>query len=601
MRPPTEESVILPVGFLSELAAAESLDGVLNVAAAWMRTVVGADRSSVALLNEEGDSLSIYVLEGNTAIPLDATLGLQHTQVGRAVASRTQISIPDIRKLSFADTPRLSNAGLRSSVVTPLTSCAECYGSLNVAAEALDAFSPQHLSILEATAGLLASYIRIHSQIDRERRLARTDELTGMLSRRAVIDVLRQWLDERGPEVPVSILYADLTEFRAINDAYGHAVGDGLLRVMATRFHRALRSKDAVGRMGGDEFLVVMKPPTSEYGALSVAHRLMAVSRHPVQMGTLSLSARASMGVACSINGSTTAEALLAEADMALHHAKRSDSGVALADESVRREVDLIAAVDRDIGNAIRNDELSLHYQGVHRLDDHTMLGGEGLVRWNHPTQGPIPPPLLLERIEANGLTVEFTQWCLERVARDLSHLRSKFPEWEDKSISLNMNASQLDWEGYVEFHLATLLQYELQTSAVVVELVEHQTVTRGSRAEETLQKLGSYGVPVWLDDFGVGHNVLGYFGRFAIANLKFDRSLTVAIVDNETVRTVVAGLVRLARDLNVEVLAEGIEEQDQADVARSIGINVGQGYYLNRPMPVDELEQLIMRASRAN
>lgn len=581
-----------PIGFLEDLAAAGSLRGVMDVAASWLLLIVEADRASIALLDDDKKNLSVFSLGGNEAIPLETKVPMVNTLVGEAVARRDTLYTPDLAASDRLDAVKLVQGGLSSSLSVPLISSGRTYGSVNVGSANIDAFSTDDSRNLSGLGGLVASYLRVHSQVEREQDLARTDELTGLLSRRAIIGKVRTRL-RTADLCPTALLFVDLDGFKLINDAYGHIAGDVVLRHVAERFTHVLRNDDTIGRLGGDEFLILLGQSSDESAALGVAKRLVEVCSQPVSVGSSTVSARASIGVAISTDNSDAAESLLSEADLAMYRAKRSRSQVVLADASVRRHADLVAAVDRDLERALQDGGLSFHYQPVRRLDTNEILGCEALVRWVHPVHGWVPAQMLVDRVEANGLTASFSRWCLDRAARDLCQLRKLDPTWQTKTFSLNLSATQLEWPGYTKAHLGTLVQYGLKSSDLGIELVDSWTVKAGSVAEQTLQELGSHGMPIGLDDFGTGHNVFSYFSRFPVKSIKVDRSLIASIGENETARKVVDGLVRLARDLDIEATAEGIERPEQVDICRQIGINRGQGYLLAYPMSIEELIEL--------
>ena len=243
------------------------------------------------------------------------------------------------------------------------------------------------------------------------------------------------------------------------------------------------------------------------------------------------------------------ADALLSAADTAMYKAKKANSGIVIADERIRWEVNIIRVVDRDMKEALERGDFKLHYQPVCSLGGRReVLGCE--ARWHHPEQGLIPPPMLMERLEAAKLIQPFTEWTLEQAAADLAWLRQQDSDWALKGLAINLNASQLESPDYIKAHMDALHRHGLRDEDFIVELVEIQHVVTGSQAEQSLIELAKRGVTVGLDDFGAGHNVLGYFSQFPIHSIKLDRSLIVELPTNPTVRTVVKGLVRMADEL---------------------------------------------------
>ena len=364
--------VLFPVGFLKDLAAADSFDGVLGAAARWLLEIVQADRASVALLDPEQAFLKLFALEGNQAIPVDTEVPIDNTMIGQCIIQRQQRYTRNLADHPAVDARTLAEGGLGCSVNSPLVSSGQCFGSVNVSSTAIDGFTAEHLHALNSVAGLLASYMRVHSEMEAEQERVRTDELTGLLSRRTIIEELRRKL--ASGVGPVSILYIDLDDFKLVNDTYGHRVGDQVLREMARRFNQAVRAMDMVGRVGGDEFLVLLDNPSDESEAVVVANRLVATCRQEMKVDEVTLTMRPSVGVAMATDDRETAEHLLIEADMAMYRAKGSPDPVAVADASVRHHVELVAAIDRDLEAAVINGRLDLHYQPVRRLDTGEVL-----------------------------------------------------------------------------------------------------------------------------------------------------------------------------------------------------------------------------------
>ena len=581
---------LVPIGFLSDLAASDSLNEVLEVTARWLLPIVEADRASIALVGDDGLEFTVLASGLESTFPSSGKLPDGPTLAGRCVADGQLLRSPDLSRVQTADAEMLVASGLRSGINVPLISSGTVFGAVNLASQHLNAFDDSRCELTTAIGCLLASYIRVHRQTEHAERTAGTDELTGLLNRRAIIGELNRRYAS-GVGQPPCLLFLDLDGFKRINDAYGHLAGDEVLRQVADRFRRALRADDLIGRLGGDEFLVLLDSSTGSEVALAVAKRLVDVCDDPLEIELAMISVRPSVGVAISLDWSTPVERLLIEADLAMYKAKRSNDRLAVVDGEIRRQADLVGAVDRDIAEAIRGGELAYHYQPVRRLTDGEILGCEALLRWSHPVHGPVPPPLIIERIEVNGLIEPFTRWALEQAACDLSRLRSRIPAWNDKAIAMNLTASQLQCADYTNIHQSALLRHGLRSTDIIVELVESGSVVPGTVAEQTLRELGALGVIIGLDDFGTGHNVLSYFNQFPVHSIKFDRSMIAGMVESDTMRTVVNGLARLSNDLGIDTLAEGIERWEELDICREIGIDKGQGYLLGRAMPIDDLE----------
>ena len=586
--PVDDEFVNLPVGFVEQLGEATSLFELLEATARWLQSVVAVNRASITLANDDGKSLELYAIGDRTIIPDRTQFGLDDSLVGLGYSTQRLINLPDLSRAWYRDAQKLSALGLRSALVVPLVSAGRAFGTINVGRFEEGYFSKHDELVLRSVASMLASYIWVHRQIEREYRAARIDELTGLLNRRAILEVLREKV-ETSAESPPSVLFLDLDGFKGINDAHGHAAGDALLVEVARRLCTAVRSGDIVGRLGGDEFLAICPTGRGGESVEAVARRLVKECGRPVVVGNVRLTPRISVGITTPRSANQTTEELLAEADHAMYEAKRSDGSVSVVNERIRAHADLVASVDRDLEAAIESGEMDFHYQPIKSLVRDEVMGAEALLRWHHPELGLIPPPLLLERIEATGQIEAFTKWSLNRVAGEWSNLQNEIPAYWDKAVAMNLNPSQLGLRPYASWHMEVLEQHGMRPTDMVVEVVESGKIEVDAQSERTLRTLGEAGVIIGLDDFGTGYNALAYFTRFPIHAVKFDRSLTQAMVDNANVRTIVNGLVNITSELGITPLAEGVETQAEVDVALAMGMDHAQGYFIGMPVPMSE------------
>ena len=418
------------------------------------------------------------------------------------------------------------------------------------------------------------------------------DALTGLADRHAVTEQLCAFLRER-PGENLAVLFLDLDGFKEVNDSHGHAEGDRLLTVIAERLRNAVRPADLVGRLGGDEFLIVSATGPGADDALALAHRIARTVNEPLAVGVFDLHPQVSIGVATGAGSSTTGEQLLVDADVAMYEAKHTDVSVVLADGSLRQNARNRSAIDRDLLVALRNGDLCFHHQPVCRLVGGEVLGTEALLRWEHPELGYVPPLQIIERIESLGLTEEFNAWGVDRVCRDLAELRRRIPKFVDKQTSYNLTARQLEWSGYVEAHRAALAQHGLRDEDVIIEVTEQANLAGRHIAEQTIRELAEVGALIALDDFGAGFNALVYFTRFPVQAVKVDRSLVAAAPRSRQGRAVLENLRDLADRLGIALVAEGIETEEELNVALEVGITEGQGYLLGRPVSIDEFVRI--------
>lgn len=591
-----DRGVHLAAEFIRDLAAASSNQEVLEAAAAWTPRIFSTDRSSITVPSVvSATDLVVYSHSGNDTIVSGTSLPIEGSIVGRSFQTGTQIRIDNLTAEHGTEAPSLISAGLRSMLIFPLICRGQRLGTINLARCESHAFSPLDEQLLSTVASLVASFLQIHGEAEEAVLHAATDELTGELNRRAVLAELQE--DLQGDERP-SLLYADVDSFKAVNDAFGHAQGDVVLRELTRRMTRELGPDDSIGRLGGDEFLIIVRADPTGHRALRLAQRLLTACSAPMKIGEIEMNPSLSIGLATASHRSPDATRLVAEADMAMYQAKRSRAGLAVADTAMHQRAQLEATIDRDLEEAFDSGSLTLFYQPVRSLTSGLILGAEALLRWNHADYGWIPTPLLLERIDATGRTRSLTNWTLETVATNWVTARQAVPSLSGRAVALNLSPRQLAWEDYPDAHAGALHRHGLSAPDIMIEVVESSEIQPGDLAEQTLRRIGNADVTIALDDFGTGHNALGYFTRFPIHMIKFDRSLVSSAVSNDSARIIVGGLARIARELGVVALAEGIETDAEAETCMKLDIDHGQGWHLGRPMALESFISLAANES---
>lgn len=588
-------NICLPIGFIEHLSAATSLDDLLDVTASWLDTVVECDRSSLTILSEDGDALELHAVGNKTIMTSQTRLEFDSSIVGRSFVEQQLINLDDISGSTLTDLAMLWELGIGSILVAPLVSAGRAFGTLNVGRYAGRSFSRRDELSLRSMASLLASYISVHRQIEREQKAARVDHLTGLLNRRAILEVLETSIEDEVDD-SISVLFLDLDGFKRINDTHGHATGDALLIEISRRLAEVLRDGDMIGRLGGDEFLAICRSGIHGEPADVIAERLVRECGRPFAFGSAVVSPKVSVGLTTLNSETKSIEDLLAEADYAMYQAKNSTSSIAVMDEQFRAQADLLVAVDRDLVAAIETEQMSFFYQAIESLETAEIVAAEALLRWDHPEHGPIPPTLILERIEASGLIERFTQWSLDKLGREWSAIQQAAPSFRSKAVSLNVNPSQLGLEGYCEWHMAMLNTHQLRADDVIVEMVEPGFDRLTECARSTLRRLADEGVVLALDDFGAWYNAISYFSSFPIHAVKFDRALIRSMTDDPQVRTLVSGMTQVSRGLGIIVVAEGVERQAEVDLLLEMGVGHAQGRFLSPPMAASEFEKVARR-----
>jgi diguanylate cyclase (GGDEF)-like protein/PAS domain S-box-containing protein len=433
------------------------------------------------------------------------------------------------------------------------------------------------------------------------------DPLTGLPNRVSFQERLDEAL-ARCPEkrCAAAVLFIDLDNFKLINDSFGHASGDELLRAVAGRLQRATRTADVVARQGGDEFLVLLgdiepagDPEDSEYArkaADSVARKIRRTLRAPFVVSGVEIFVSASIGVSLFPDDAADSETLLKHADTAMYRAK--DAG---------RDCHALYAVDRDdalaqlsmagrLRTAIeRGDGLVLHYQPLVRLETGEIIGAEALIRWQDSGRL-VPPADFLPLAERTGLMAPLSDWVIAEACRQAKH-------WRDRKVDLyvSINLPPSFWQPTAMRHvLATIESFGLNPDRLMIEITESaMMVDPRANMEPVLAELHDRGLRLAIDDFGSGHSSLSRLNQMRVSTLKIDRSFVGDLPHDSGSAVLVSSIIQLARNLGLEPLAEGIETEEQRSFFLEHGCDLGQGFHFSRPVRAPELETLY-RASRA-
>jgi diguanylate cyclase (GGDEF)-like protein len=413
------------------------------------------------------------------------------------------------------------------------------------------------------------------------------DQLTGLPNRTLFTDRLRQSalsLERKGRGA--MLLYLDLDNFKAINDRFGHTAGDCLLVETAARLQQLVRSADTVGRLGGDEFVVLAEDlDDPESAARSLAKRIHMSMQAPVSLGDRELHTSVSIGIA-EVEAGSDPEVNLTRADAAMYQAKRGGPARyeyynAFIGEDSRRQSQLAL----ELRVAHQEDQLSLHYQPVFTLGGE-MVGVEALLRWRHPELGDITPVEFIPLLERSGEIVPVGRWVLEEATRQCR-------VWQEEGrsslvVSVNVSTRQLQDADFFDDVRAALLRAGLAPGSLVLEVTESVLVVDIVRVGAVMQRIRDLGVHMALDDFGTGYSSLLYLQGLPIDRLKVDRSFVAGLGSSGQDSTIISTVVDLAHKLGLQVVAEGVETEEELRAVGAMGCDEAQGFLLGRPGPAD-------------
>jgi diguanylate cyclase (GGDEF)-like protein/PAS domain S-box-containing protein len=449
-----------------------------------------------------------------------------------------------------------------------------------------------------AVGGLVATYRDVTERRAIQERLihdANHDPLTGLANRAAFLDGLGRSLAEgtQSGRTP-AVLFLDLDGFKQVNDTLGHRCGDELIIAVAAMLRRGVLGSDLVGRLGGDEFGIVLSGVTSSDDAVTVARRVLAEMDHPVPIGAQELYARASIGVAVARPGDGDADALLHHADIAMYGAKRRRThSYQLYVDGMRDPAVDAVALDEELRQAAGNGELRLHYQPIVTLDGGDLVGFEALMRWQHPARGLLPPSEFIPLAEETGTIAELGAWALEHACRQVIRWQERVPAGRRLELSVNLSPCQLDRPDLVAEVLAILRRTGFHPADLVLEVTETALV-KDEAAIPVLTALRAEGIRIALDDFGTGYSSLRYLTRLPVDILKIDRCFVAALDGTGSASAVAEAMVRLAQVLHLETVAEGIEDAAQLTELTLLGCQSGQGYHFARPLEPGAVDTLI-------
>ncbi len=420
------------------------------------------------------------------------------------------------------------------------------------------------------------------------------DSLTGLPNRTLLDDRLEHAL--RGSvraSGAVAVLVCDLDGFKNVNDSLGHRAGDGLLAVVAKRICSVVRTGDTVARMGGDEFTIVMADVVDPQVALNVAQRVLSAVRRPIHIGDDPIAASVSVGLTLGDAGKS-AETLLSEADAAMYAAKsRGKDCVVSFQEPMRTAIVRRMNLRNSFDESLHGSEFYLQYQPHMSLIDGRLEGFEALVRWRHPEHGDIEPNEFIPLAEETGFIIPLGRWILETAC--LAGAAWRRPAGGGLTMSVNVSARQLQNVHFVDDLQAALSYSGLPPAELILEATESLLMVDAPDTTRTMERMKDLGVRIAIDDFGTGYSSLGYLRQFPVDLIKIDKSFVDPLDEpSPDAGALVSAILRLAQQLHMDTIAEGIETERQLQALVRLGYTSGQGNYLCRPLNQDAAAALV-------
>jgi diguanylate cyclase (GGDEF)-like protein len=454
-----------------------------------------------------------------------------------------------------------------------------------------------------AAAYLLNAQARsdLRDSSERARESALHDGLTGLPNRTLLVQrLVHAILRCRRSEKLVAILFADLDHFKAINDTYGHHVGDELLVAVAARLTELLRPGDTLARLAGDEFVILCEDLEHTSQVEPLATRIDEALGEAFVLSGIEVQVSASVGIAFAGRGDDVPEQILQDADTAMYQAKRRGGARhGTVDVGEQRLADNRAMLNRDLRGALARRELHTEYQPIVATADGRITGVEALLRWVHPVRGIVAPDTIVPLAEQSGLIVDIGRWVLMQACIDL-HRWQRHDEYSELEVCVNISTPELMAQDFVTTVADVLAETRTDPTLVTLEMTESVFIQDSDRALIVLNDLKRLGVKLALDDFGTGYSSLSYLKQFPVNVVKIDRAFIADLGTEPTSRLIVSAIVRLAHSLQMTVVAEGIESAHQYDEVVALDCDSYQGYFFARPASADALDSLMATAATA-
>lgn len=420
--------------------------------------------------------------------------------------------------------------------------------------------------------------------------------LTGLPNRHLMLDHLKLAMASADREKEkIAVIFLDLDNFKDINDALGHEVGDKLLIECAARIAKVLRAKDTVSRLGGDEFIIILNTIAGLSSIEAVVHKIVDAIAKPYLLNHERVHSSASLGITIYPDDASDITSVLKNADQAMYGAKAKgkNSYQYYTHEMQAAAIKRITLLN-DLRYAVKNKELFIEYQPICSFDSNKVVKAEALVRWQHPTKGRIPPDEFIPLAEESGLIIEISNWVFDEVCRNIKNWQARFNS--ELQISINTSPSQYsNVESNITEWLKLLLDRGISARSILLEVTENLLMEANDIVSKKLFEFRQAGVDIALDDFGTGFSSISYLKKFPTDFIKIDKSFVKSMTDVSNDKILCEAIIVLAKKLGISVVAEGVETQEQYGILRQMGCDYAQGYLIARPLSEDDFEAYLM------
>ena len=442
------------------------------------------------------------------------------------------------------------------------------------------------------------SDITIHKQNEEQiQKLANYDALTGIANRYLLTQEFQRLMEMAIQQNQMlAVLFLDLDHFKLINETLGHHYGDLLLKKVSSRIKGILKKKDVIARFGGDEFVIVLPNIKHEKQAVQMANDIIAALKEPFFLKEKEVYATTSIGIAVyPVNGEDP-DLLIKNAAKGMNKAKSTgrNNFELYVEELHSQNHSRRMVLENKLRKAIRNDELSLYYQPQVELKTGKVIGIEALLRWNNPDIGSISPSEFIPIAEETGLIIPISEWVIDQACKEVKRLHNK--GYNELKVSINISGIHFSQSNFVKDVSRIIRNANMNTHLVELELTESMIMPNAEESIDELVHVKKNGMKLSIDDFGTGYSSLSYLKRFPIDTIKIDQSFIRNLTSHSDDAAIVRAIITMAKSLQLEIIAEGVENKDQLDFLRQEKCDIIQGFYLSKPIPFSELEEFLKK-----
>ncbi|MEB3282848.1 MAG: EAL domain-containing protein [Lyngbya sp.] len=476
--------------------------------------------------------------------------------------------------------------------------------AINYCQDGSESYNRWHIEPLFNRQGEIIYYLAIQREIHPNRQIQsplstreHLDPLTGLANRSWFLQRLQQAVEQTRihQNYLFAVLLLDLDRFKLINDSLGHQAGDQLLMAIAQRLQGCIRPTDMVARLGGDEFVILLDNVRDLLKVSQVAERIQKHLNKPLMLKNHEVFTTASLGIVLGSTDYVHPEDLIRDADTALHRAKaRGKACYTVFDQTMHRHALERLQLENDLRRAIDGEQLQVYYQPIISMDTGRITGFEALLRWQHPTRGMIPPNYFIPIAEETGLIQTIGQWVLKEACQKAKLWQLTFPQFPSLFMSVNLSIHQLTYPNLVEMVAEILTKTGCDPHYLKLEITESAIAEKAETVIPILEELTKLGIQLCIDDFGTGYSSLSRLYYFPITTLKVDRSFVSGITQSNGTTKIASAIVNLAHSLGLEVIAEGVETEQQLATLRSWGCQLAQGYHWAKPAASPQIEALL-------